>query len=459
MAAAESRSPIGVAQSGLTSELSGQTHSTNLDRELGEDCRWLRPTGRSAVRRAAEDYMDLRYLSVPALIAAAGGDPWAINQSLQAGSPLQISNLAEAFLRAGRCTAEANHAFEQARARFDAAWNHQDGDHPINDSDEFQRVTNALGAQSLQIPKIGADLENIAATLAEAQKSAAGQIASLEAKLQYLDELIAEADEMEDDDISAADYDALEALISRCEDDAVRDTKDAVGQLQATRDGYADSFHNALGTLHADGYDFVAAAAPTGSTQAPAQGDKHDGPSLTPTTGDVLIGGAGAVAGGTADGVRQATTNLIAQSPGTGPGKADPGFLKWLEDPKVGGVDLKGFSRIGGVVAAASAVPAVMSDIHDGNSVPEALTRETVGSAAGLYAGAAVGGLAADAVAGAAIGSVIPGAGTAVGLVVGAGVGAVAAWGGSKLVQEAWQPVSDAVGSAIHGVESVFGFG
>lgn len=89
----------------------------------------------------------------------------------------------------------------------------------------------------------------------------------------------------------------------------------------------------------------------------------------------------------------------------------------------------EGFSRIGGVVAAASAIPAVMSDMHDGNSAAEAVTRETAGTAAGLWAGATVGGLAADAAAGAAIGSVIPGAGTAVGLVVGAGVGAVAAWG------------------------------
>ncbi|GAB4910979.1 hypothetical protein [Mycobacterium avium] len=130
-----------------------------------------------------------------------------------------------------------------------------------------------------------------------------------------------------------------------------------------------------------------------------------------------------------------------------------------MEDPKVGGVELRGFSRIGGVVAAASAIPAVMSDMHDGNSTAEAVTRETAGTAAGLWAGATVGGLAADAAAGAAIGSVIPGAGTAVGLVVGAGVGAVAAWGGSKLVEVAWEPVADAVGSAVHGVESVFGFG
>jgi uncharacterized protein YukE len=192
-----------------------------------------------------------------------------------------------------------------------------------------------------------------------------------------------------------------------------------------------------------------------------AVGDRGagEGPGFTPTTGDVAIGAAGAIAGGTADGVRQTTLKLIDENPGTGPGKAPPGLLNWLEDPTVGGVELKGFSRIGGVVGAASAVPAVMSDIHDGNSVAEAVTRESAGTAAGLYGGAVVGGLAADAVAGAAIGSVIPGAGTAVGLVVGAGVGAVAAWGGSKLVEGAWQPVADTVGSAVHGVESVFGFG
>ncbi|ARG64354.1 hypothetical protein B1T45_27600 [Mycobacterium kansasii] len=54
--------------------------------------------------------MQLRYISVPLLIAEAGGDPWAINQSLQAGRPAQISGLAEAFHAAGRCTAEADAA-------------------------------------------------------------------------------------------------------------------------------------------------------------------------------------------------------------------------------------------------------------------------------------------------------------------------------------------------------------
>src|SRR6201993_4297655 len=123
--------------------------------------------------------MQLRYISVPLLIAEAGGDPWAINRSLQVGRPAQISDLAEAFHAAGRCTAESSASFAEARRRFDAAWNHQNGDHPINDSAEVQRVTKALGAQSLQLPKIGADLENMAAALAEAQRTGAALISSL----------------------------------------------------------------------------------------------------------------------------------------------------------------------------------------------------------------------------------------------------------------------------------------
>jgi uncharacterized protein YukE len=192
-------------------------------------------------------------------------------------------------------------------------------------------------------------------------------------------------------------------------------------------------------------------AAQLPSTPTPGtDGHAGEGPGLTPTKGDVAIGAAGAVAGGTADGVRETTLRLIEESPGTGPGKAPPGLLKWLQDPTVGGVELRGFSRVGRVVGAASAAPAVMSDIHDGNSVAEAVTREVAGVAAGLWAGAQTGAL---------IGSAFPGAGTAVGLVVGAVAGSGAAWGGSKLVEAAWQPAADAVGSAVRGVESVFGFG
>ncbi len=200
--------------------------------------------------------MQLRYISIPLLIAAAGGDPWAINQSLQLGRPAEIAELAEAFHQAGRCTTEANNAFEEARRRFDAAWNHQNGDHPINDSAEVQRTAQALGAQSLQLPKIGADLENIAAALAEAQHTAAGQITTLEGQLQQLDDLIAQAVEMEKDpNLTAADRDALSSLITACEDDAIDDTKSALGQLQSIRNGYSGYLQKSLTSLRTDGYD------------------------------------------------------------------------------------------------------------------------------------------------------------------------------------------------------------
>lgn len=41
--------------------------------------------------------MQLRHINIRALIAEAGGDPWAIEHSLHAGRPAQIAELAEAF--------------------------------------------------------------------------------------------------------------------------------------------------------------------------------------------------------------------------------------------------------------------------------------------------------------------------------------------------------------------------
>jgi uncharacterized protein YukE len=190
-----------------------------------------------------------------------------------------------------------------------------------------------------------------------------------------------------------------------------------------------------------------------GLPPTPASGaDGHAGqdPGLTLTKGDVAIGAAGAVAGGTAEGVSKATLGLIGESPGTGRGEVPPGLLKWLQDPKIAGVELPGFSRIGVVAGVASAVPAVMSNIHDGNSVAEAVTREGAGVAAGLVAGAELGALA---------GSIVPGAGTAAGVVAGAVIGAGASLLASKVVDMVWQPAADAVGSAVRGVESIFGFG
>lgn len=199
--------------------------------------------------------MQLTNLSEAELIASAGGDPWAINQSLQAGSPFQISQLAQAFHTAGRCTAEADHAFEDARKRFDAAWNHQNGDHPINDSDEVQRVTKSLGAQSLQLPKIGADLEGIAASLAEAQKAGAQEIAELERELRGLDNITGAINHDLTLDLSASERSELESLKKAVHADAVDDVRDALKQMNSIRNGYSETLRKSMESLHTEGYD------------------------------------------------------------------------------------------------------------------------------------------------------------------------------------------------------------
>ncbi|MEB4209693.1 DUF4185 domain-containing protein [Mycobacterium sp. 94-17] len=199
--------------------------------------------------------MTLQNLSEPELIASAGGDPWAINQSLQAGSPFQIDRLAEAFHNAGRCTAAASEEFAQARKRFESAWNHQNGDHPINDSDEVQRVTKSLGAQSEKLPKIGADLENIAAALADAQKQGAREIATLDSELRGLDRLIGAINDDLKLDLSAKEREKLEALKKAAHADAVDDVRDAVKQMTSIRNAYSETLRKSMDSLHADGYD------------------------------------------------------------------------------------------------------------------------------------------------------------------------------------------------------------
>lgn len=199
--------------------------------------------------------MTLTNLSEAELIASAGGDPWAINQSLQAGSPFQISQLAEAFHGAGRHTAEADHAFEQARKRFAAAWNHQDGGHPINDSAEVQRVTKALGAQSEQLSKIGADLEGIAAALADAQKQGAREIALLDSELRGLDNLMTAIKKELTFKLPESERAKLLRLYDDAHADAVDDVRDAVKQMTSIRNGYSDTLRNPMGALHTEGYD------------------------------------------------------------------------------------------------------------------------------------------------------------------------------------------------------------
>ena len=188
--------------------------------------------------------MELRYISVPFLVAEAGGDPWAIDASVQAGCPAQISALAQAFRNAGASTIEAAAAFDAARRRFEASWNHRYGEHPINASDEVQRATQALGLQSAQLPTIAADLENIAAALAEAQRSSAWYITALEYDLENIDDEIC-------DSLAEGDHCAADDLRA----DAVVETRVIVFVLSDIRGRYSMVLRAALGALQTDGAD------------------------------------------------------------------------------------------------------------------------------------------------------------------------------------------------------------
>ena len=191
--------------------------------------------------------MQLTYVSVPHLIAVAGGDPWAINNSLQVGRPAQISELAEAFHAAGRCTTESSNAFDEARRRFEASWKRDNGDNPINDSGEVRRVAKSLGAQSLQLPKIGVELERIAAALAGVQRSGTVLISNLETQLEVIDSQAGVALAQENND-----------YVTDLEDQAIADTEAALGQLRSIRSQYSDCLQSSLNTLRTEGYDATA---------------------------------------------------------------------------------------------------------------------------------------------------------------------------------------------------------
>jgi hypothetical protein len=188
--------------------------------------------------------MQLRHLSVPFLVAEAGGDPWSTNASLQAGRPAQISALAQAFRDAAVCTAEADHAFEAARRRFEASWNHQNGENPIDDAAEVQRVARSLALQAEQLPKVAVDLENISAALAEAQRASAWYLAALEYDLEDIDDEMCDA--LADDDVCGADD---------LRSDAVVETRAMALLLRQIRDRYSSILAAALGSLRTEGAD------------------------------------------------------------------------------------------------------------------------------------------------------------------------------------------------------------
>lgn len=201
--------------------------------------------------------MQLRYISLPSLVNEAGGNPWAVNRSLQRGQPAHISLLGKAFHDAGQLTGEAETAFSEALRRFEAAWNHEAGGHPINDAAEVQRATGALGVQAAQLPQIAIDLERVAAVLAEAQRAAAGQIQVLERQLEAVDSDLGQAHTLLDShQLSMAYETALDDILGDLEQDAINKTAAALRQVEQIREMYSELLNRLMTRMRVQGgYD------------------------------------------------------------------------------------------------------------------------------------------------------------------------------------------------------------
>ncbi|BBU21999.1 alpha/beta hydrolase [Mycobacterium xenopi] len=222
--------------------------------------------------------MQLQNISLGKLIAAAGGDPWAVNNSIQTGRPAQIADLAQAFHNAGQCTSESSNAFADARRRFEAAWNRESGERPINDSAEVQRITSSLRVQAAQLPEIAVDLENVAATLAQAQRTCGVLISGLERQLEDIDRQLGEAYALErSGHLSAHDQQVLDQHISDLEHQAIDDTKDTLAQLQSIRSGYSDCLQRSQTNLRTDGFDPASIQA-LDAPESPAKPDDQNPP-------------------------------------------------------------------------------------------------------------------------------------------------------------------------------------
>ncbi|ORV97464.1 hypothetical protein [Mycobacterium kyorinense] len=107
-------------------------------------------------------------LNVDELCGAAGGDPWKLDDELQAGDAGAINNLADAFHRSGNHVKEADDDFDKAKKKFNEGYRRNGVEHPINESAEVQRATAALAGHKEALPRIAASLEQVAASLASA---------------------------------------------------------------------------------------------------------------------------------------------------------------------------------------------------------------------------------------------------------------------------------------------------
>jgi hypothetical protein len=235
----------------------------------------------------------LQYLQIDELMAHAGGDPWAVDDSLQAGSPTQINFLAQAFHSAAGSATAAEETFRTAQEHF-AQYNRENGEQPINNGAEVTRVKESLHATTEQLGQIAADLGTIAAALAQARAASQANITALNANLIGLDARIGMYLDLQN---QGYDHDAD---IAQCRQLAKDDTATALHNATVIRGSYAKSLQQGLTNLRIrDGYDPDAALDKfDADAPAPPPGPVPDDPkqfndfwnSLTPGQKDWLYG-------------------------------------------------------------------------------------------------------------------------------------------------------------------------
>jgi hypothetical protein len=211
-----------------------------------------------------------RWFSAGELIAAAGGDPWVIEDQLHSGDAGAINDLANAFHQAGSHVREADEQFNKAKEQFKSAYSRKNGsEHPINDAAEVQRMSTQLTGHPEQLSAIGASLEQTAAALATAQRDAVAEIGELDAALHSIDA-----------ELSAAGP-QLPLVLETLLDEAKGQTKMSLGTLENIQGAYIDQLHGAETALMNSGYvsDALAAAdaVPGNSSQEAAKQYKDSG--------------------------------------------------------------------------------------------------------------------------------------------------------------------------------------
>lgn len=206
------------------------------------------------------EYPQLVHLSVPELIGSAGGNPWEINDTIASGAPGEISELAQSFYGAGVSMAQTSEEFAAAKKRFTAAWDRDDPEHPINDSAEVQRATRVMQLNREALTRVGADLQNIAASLAEAQRGSHISISGLNTRLVQIDNVIAA-------EIAKARAEGVQLDWSELKSAAIREVMSRLGEVTAVRDAYGRQLNASRVEMAAEGYD---PAAVDGAAPKPA---------------------------------------------------------------------------------------------------------------------------------------------------------------------------------------------